>query len=58
MHDGILVGVGTALNDDPQLNSKGAILFCTWCGTFTTRGLGVQRDICLLGCPIRFQYRL
>jgi riboflavin biosynthesis pyrimidine reductase len=22
MHDGILVGVGTALNDDPQLNSK------------------------------------
>lgn len=23
MHDGILVGVGTALNDDPQLNSKG-----------------------------------
>ena len=22
MHDGILIGVGTALNDDPQLNSK------------------------------------
>lgn len=22
MHDGIMIGVGTAVNDDPQLNSK------------------------------------
>ena len=38
MHDGILVGVGTALNDDPQLNSKGTRPFCTWCETLSTRG--------------------
>jgi len=36
MHDGILVGVGTALNDDPQLNSKEARPFYIWHGTFTT----------------------
>jgi len=25
MHDGVLIGIGTAMNDDPQLNSKAII---------------------------------
>lgn len=58
MHDGILVGVGTALNDDPQLNSEEAKPFCNWRGTFTTRGADVQHAICLLGCRTHPQYRL
>jgi len=36
MHDGILIGIGTAVNDNPQLNGAHPVVISAYC-TYKTR---------------------